>query len=491
MRMNTFSVRSRGVLIAALLGSLLLLTISSSLAAAAVNPPAVQPDSNRGALRAFENAFTSIAEQVEPSVVYVESERTITRPVYDPFDDSFGWPFPSPMPRERRQQQTQKSAASGVIVRSDGYIITNDHVVGGADNVSVTLSNKRVYKGTVLRDQRTDLALVKINATGLKAVRLGDSDKMKPGQWAIAIGNPFGAALSNTLTVGVVSAVTRGFQVPDPDSPNGFRTYPDAIQTDAAINKGNSGGPLVNIDGEVIGINAVIMSPSGGNIGFGFAVPSNTVKYVMDQLIAKGKVVRGMLGVGPRDLTADDAERYGVDAGALIESVEKDSPAEKAKVQVEDVVVEFAGKKVDSAATFRRVVAMTSPGTNTTMIVIRDKKRVSLKVTLGTASDEEAQTPEERKSNTGLSVKELTADLVEHLKVPADTKGVVVDEVESGSPADNAEIQAGDVIMKIGNRRITTIEEFNSAVAGLKPGDSVVVVIQRGQSSRIRTLRLE
>ena len=336
------------IVLAVALGASLATNLSGRDAAYATDQKTVTQQ-QRAALYELQNAFTSLVDEVLPSVVSIESKWTNgSRAVPREFEDFFKeFPFPFPFPQPKQpdtpdQQPSLTSYGSGVIVRSDGYILTNDHVVGGADKVTVKLKDGREFQGIVSRDPRSDLALVKIDARNLPAAKLGDSSKVKAGSWAIAVGSPF--ELDQTVTVGVVSAIGRQGVASDGDE---TRFYPNLIQTDASINPGNSGGPLINIDGEVIGINTLIRASfDRGNIGIGFAIPVNTAKFVLDQLIEHGKVTRGYLGIKPTDVTPKGAERYGTKEGSLVQSVEVSSPADKAGVQVEDVIVEFDGKKM-------------------------------------------------------------------------------------------------------------------------------------------------
>ena len=438
---------------------------------------------------AVQNAITSVAEDLKPSVVYITAERITKTDGMPDIEDFFrGFPFPFPRGGETRRSV---AAGSGVIVRSDGYILTNDHVISGADRVTVRLSDDREFPGKVLRDPRTDLALVKIDAKNLPAARLGDSEKVKVGQWAIAIGNPFG--LTNTVTCGVVSALTREATVPDPSAPGGARFYPDLIQTDASINAGNSGGPLVNINGEVIGINAVIESPTGTNAGIGFAVPSSTAKDVMEQLIEHGKVVRGYMGLEPKDVSPAAAKTLGTSKGALVNSVEDDSPAGKAGIKPMDVIVEIGGQKIDDALALRRIVAGTKPATKVPVVIIRDGKRQTLQVTIGEAPEELAKSPGEAKSKLGLSVQDLTPELVEQLGLGAGTKGVLVKTVDADGAAARANppLRARDVILKINDQPTKTVAQFEKAAAGLKSGDTALVLLQRGNRTTISELTID
>jgi len=441
----------------------------------------------RSALLSLQNAFTSIAEELKPSVVFITAERTTTTPGMPDLEDFFrGFPFGPDIPLPRGQQRQRSTAAgSGVIVRSDGYILTNDHVVASAEHVTVKLNDGREFSGKVLRDPRTDLALIKIDATGLPAAKLGDSDKVKVGQWAIAIGSPFG--LTNTVTVGVISALTRSAEVADPEAPGGARHYPDLIQTDASINMGNSGGPLVNIDGEVVGINSVIESPTRTNAGVGFAVPANTARYVMDTLIAQGKVTWGYMGLEIRDVSPAAAKTLGIDKGALVNSVEEDKPAAKAGIKPMDVIVEVNGKKVDDSLALRRIVERIKPGTKVPVVLVREGKRQTVQVAVGEAPNATTGTTPEGKTKLGLSVQELTPALAERLGVDSDTAGVFVKSVDPDGAAARARppISAGDLITKINGKPTKNVAQFDKAVAALKPGDTALVLIQRGGRTTI------
>lgn len=450
----------------------------------------------REALISIQNAFTAIAEEIKPAVVFITAERAVTSassPSFEffrgwPFDDLF--PFRSPIPRNQEKLYT-KAAGSGVIIKSDknvSYIVTNDHVVAGADRVTVKLDDDREFVGQVTRDPRTDLAVVKIDVGNLPTAKLADSDAVKVGQWAIAIGSPF--QLTNSLTVGVVSAVMREAVVPDA---SGGRLYPDLIQTDASINPGNSGGPLVNINGEIIGINSMIESPTGANAGIGFAVPSNTVKFVVEQLIDTGKVVRGYLGVGNKDITPAAAKTLGVEKGALVESVAEDSPAEKAGIKPMDVIVEVNGKKIDNALSLRRTIQPIKPGTVVPVVIMRDGKRLTLQIKIAEVPEDATVISSGKPAKLGLSVQELTSDLIKKLGVPEGTKGVMVQSVEAGTPAGRARppIQVGDIIIRINNQRITSVAQFNSVVSKLKSGDTALFVIQRRNTTAISEITLD
>ncbi len=440
------------------------------------------------ALGQLQDGFTAVAEAVEPAVVSISAERTSRASVPDIPDIFRNWPFGDfPFGQPRQAPRTRTVGGSGVIVRSDGYILTNDHVVGGAENVTVTLFDGREFPGKVMRDYATDLAVVKIDADNLPTATLGDSSKVRPGAWAIAIGSPLG--FSNTLTVGVISALEREMSIPDSEGPG--RYYASLIQTDASINPGNSGGPLLNLQGEVIGINVAIASPTGGNIGLGFAIPSNTAKFVLEQLVQYGKVNRGFLGVVPVDVRPAMAASYGVDKGALIRSVTDGTPAAEAGIQVEDVIVEFDGKRIESGLALRDAVARTAPGSKVKVVVVRGGERKTLEVTVGSPpatlpGGEEAPRTEE----LGISVSPLNNNTRSEYGIGQDVRGVVVTSVTPGSNAARAGITRGDVIQRVNGIPTNSVADFNRAVRGLKPGDTARIVIRRGDAQSLVEVRI-
>ncbi|HLK61383.1 MAG TPA: trypsin-like peptidase domain-containing protein [Chthonomonadaceae bacterium] len=355
-------------------------------AGSAPSEPPVQPPAQA---LSTEAAFEQVADKLRPSVVFIQSQQTINAPrVRRSADDGQDFPgFPGAPGGRRpfgRSNPYMEASGSGVIVRSDGYILTNDHVVDGADKVTVTLQDGREFPGEVKRDFKSDLALVKIHANNLPAAELADSDRVKVGQWAIAFGSPFG--LSDTMTVGVVSSLHRE-QVIGGNGPDG-RLYPSLLQTDASINPGNSGGPLVDLYGRVVGINVAIESPSGGNVGIGFAIPANTARYIMNDLITTGKVVRGYLGMAPVTPSYAQKQKYGVQSGALVARVETGSPAASGGLQVEDMIVRYNGKSVTDDAMLREMVARTAPGETAILVVKRNGEEKTLHVAIGSTPDE-------------------------------------------------------------------------------------------------------
>lgn len=450
------------------------------------------------AAEAMESAFVRVAEEVSPAVVTIYARRNVNRPSLR-LEIPEDIPFPFDFRRNNRLPQPEivpiptRGVGSGVIVRSDGYILTNDHVVAGAERVDVVLSDGRRFEGRVMRDYRSDIAVVKINATGLPTARLGDSDTVRVGQWAIALGSPFDK--QNSMTVGVVSALGRRESI---GGGTQNRYYPNLIQTDASINPGNSGGPLLNIRGEIIGINTAIESPTGSFAGIGFAVPINTARFVMEQLITRGKVVRGYFGVMPADVTPEDAQRLKVKQGALITSVTEGSPAAQAGIQVEDVVVEYNGKPVKGEVDFRDMVARTEPGTVVPVKVVRNGRERTLQVKVGEAPDIEAQTrqreqPQEGGRKLGISIERITPDLAERYKLPRSTQGVVITEVVPGSAADDAGLEVGDVILMVDGQRVNSVDDVHRIVAGHRSGDSVIFIVRSnsGGDTVTRRVRVE
>lgn len=439
----------------------------------------------------WRTAFEDVADKVGPSVVYITREQTVE--VTDPFSgfDNFFNPFGFNIPKQQTQKQTQTASGSGIIVRSDGYILTNSHVVADADRVTVKLLDGREFKGKVFLDPRTDLALVKIDAKNLPAAQFADSDKVKVGQWAVAMGAPF--RLRNTMTVGVVSAIRKQVDGSNEKINQDDLPYPEVIQTDASINPGNSGGPLVDLDGKVMGINGAIYSTSGGNVGIGFAIPANTAKYVMAQLIEKGKVVRGYLGVSMKDLTPTLSEKLGVKDGVLVEDVQSDSPAAKGGIKVKDVIISVDSKQTRNAAELRHTVETISPNTTVKVAVVREKAEKTLTVKVGEIPDKlnGTSTSDEDSVKTGLTVQPLTPDVAASIGIDKDIKGVVVRKVEPGTPAERAGFAVKDVITEIDDTPITSVASFAKAVSNLKSGDTSIVVVQRGDRSVIIEMTLD
>lgn len=444
--------------------------------------PAVQPASW---FSAQPESFADLAEKVQSAVVNVSTSKKMAgrrmmpfpnMGPRDPFDDFFEKFFEG-MPRE----QTQKSLGSGFIIDKDGTILTNNHVVSQADEIEVQLSNKKKYKAKIVgTDEKSDIAVIKIKADGdLPTVPLGSSKAMRPGDWVMAIGNPFG--LEHTVTVGVVSAMGRSI---------GGGPYAKFIQTDASINPGNSGGPLFNIKGEVIGINTMIYA---GGQGIGFAIPIDMARNMLPDLVSKGSVSRGWLGVSIQGVTPELAKSFNLqdESGALIAEVSQDSPAASAGLRRGDIVVEFDGKKVEEFSDLPLLVGEAKPNSKVTMKVLRDGKPTELTVVVGKNEGVSASaSPEERESGVtgkpdqmGLTVRVVTAGDTRELDVPADFRGVVVTGVEPDSAAESANVQTGDVILEINSAKVGSLDEYKRAVASVKKGEIVRLLIKRGKAS--------
>jgi len=424
-------------------------------------------------------AFSEIVTAVSPTVVNISTTKVVKRDQGPFFDDPF-YDFFNPFhdfnaPRKWKE----KSLGSGVIVSADGYIITNNHVVDKSDEIKVTLIDRRTFKGAIVgADPKTDVAILKIDADNLLPLTWGDSDKLQVGEFVLAIGSPYG--LNNTVTMGIISAVGRANV--------GIADYEDFIQTDAAINPGNSGGPLVNIRGELIGINTAIFSRTGGYQGIGFAVPSNMVRLIMDQLIQQGKVTRGWVGVTIQELTPELASEFGLKRsnGALVSDIAKDSPAAKAGVLRGDIILEFNGKEVKDVSSLRNMVAQSKSGTEISMKILRSGKEFTVKIIIKELPREVAevtteQIPREAESTilAGLTVMDLSKEIIRQLGFNKGERGVVVVRVEPGSPADEAEIKKGDIIKEIDKREIGNLNDYTRISSNIKRNSSVLLFINR------------
>lgn len=420
-------------------------------------------------LQELENVFVEIADRVKPAVVNISAasaSESIKRP------------------ETPRRPPDSPGSGSGVIIDKKGYIVTNNHVVGDAEKVEVRLSDKRRFTGKVIgKDPDTDLAVIKVESEAdLPVVTLGDSSNLKVGQWVIAVGNPFG--LDRTVTVGVVSALGReNVQL---------SRYEDFIQTDASINPGNSGGPLFNIAGEAIGINTAIINFAQG---IGFAIPSNMVKQVVDQLILKGKVVRGWLGVGIQPVTEDLAIKFGVKEGdgVLVNEVFEGDPADKAGLQPGDIIVKVNGKPVDTPQTLSRLVAGLGPGKKAEVEVMRDGKKKTLTVELAERKEETvvASIPPKPEPLLGLNVQDITPELVERFKLKKEDKGVLITKVDPGSIAESEGLREGDLIREINRERIDNEKDFKASVGKIKKGESVLIRVIRENRAFFVVLKAE
>ncbi len=432
-------------------------------------------------------AMSEVAEAVKPVIVNIStkrSERLSEGPLPPFYDDPLFKRFfgdRNRLPEKQREYKTA-SLGSGVIVSADGHILTNYHVIKDADEIRVLLSDKREFTGKVIgADPKTELAVIKIEAKDLPSIKWGDSDKLKVGEVVLAVGNPFG--LNQTVTMGIVSAVGRANV--------GIADYEDFIQTDAAINPGNSGGALVNAKAELVGINTAILSRTGGFQGIGLAIPSSMAKTVIESLISMGKVIRGWLGVSVQSITPDLARQFNLkeDNGALVSDVVENSPAEEAGIQRGDVIIEFNGKKVDEPYILRNTVANTHPGDIVNITVVRDGKYKELSVTIGELPVEEQTAPAPAYENTlkGVRVQDLNPELYRQLNLPEKIMGVVVTNIDAGSPAET-KLLAGDVILEINRKATSNMDGYKAVVSGIKANDDVLLLVFRKGSSVFITI---
>ena len=452
---------------------------------------------------AAPDGFADLADRLLPAVVNISTTQTVTGrggveipqlPPGSPFEEFFKEFFERNQPQQRRRRAT--SLGSGFIISADGYVVTNNHVIQEADEIAVILQDDTRLEATIVgRDAKTDLAVLRVDPAGLKlpTVTFGDSDVTRVGDWILAIGNPFG--LGGTVTAGIISARGRNINA---------GPYDDFLQTDASINQGNSGGPMFNLDGEVIGINTAIFSRSGGSIGIGFAIPSSMARPVIDQLIRFGEVRRGWLGVHIQAVTDEIAETLGLEkaTGALVASVMKDGPAETAGIQAGDVILEFNGREVPEMRKLPRIVAETDVGKAVGVVVWRDSGRVDLKVEIGALKDAEAQIAsrvtgreggvEKAIEELGLSLAELTTDLRERYKLEENAKGVVVTDVKSDSVSAEKGVRPGDLIVEVSQEEVTTVEAVAAQItAAREAGRKSVLLLLEGQGGlRFVALRI-
>jgi serine protease Do len=440
--------------------------------------------------------FADLAENLSPTVVNVYTTQKVEvsssphqfffpdqQEIPEPFKRFFGMPNMPEQAPKREMERT--SLGSGVIVSADGYILTNNHVVEDADEISVTLYTFEEYKATIIgRDPKSDLALIKIEPKAdLPFVKFGDSDKLRVGEWVLAIGNPFG--LQKTVTAGIVSAKGRAIN---------NESYGNFIQTDASINPGNSGGPLFNLQGEMVGVNTAIFSRSGGNIGIGFAIPVNMAKNVLVQLKEHGKVTRGWLGVMIQQVTPDLAENFGLERpiGALIGQVVPGSPAEKAGLKPGDVIIAYNGKEVSQMSMLPAMVANTDVGEKANLVLIRDGKKQNVTVEIGKMEEEEplvagAETGTSKK--LGMAVQELTPKIAESLGIE-ETGGVIVTDINPGSAAAEAGILRGDIILEINREKVENIAQYKKIMKAAQEKKSMLLLVKRDQHTRFVVIDL-
>jgi serine protease Do len=441
--------------------------------------------------------FTDVAKAVTPAVVNITTvigEKIAGRDgegeLRDRMEEFFGGPNGPSGPKFRGPQGPMDprgprgfrggGQGSGVIVSPEGYVLTNNHVIDGAREVTVTLPDKREFQGKIVgTDPKTDLAVVKIDGKSLPTIPWGDASKLQVGEYVLAVGNPFG--LNSTVTLGIVSALGRGRM--------GITQYEDFIQTDAAINPGNSGGALVNTRGELVGINTAIFSQSGGYQGVGFAVPTSMGQPIYESLLKHGKVVRGYLGVGIQDLNQDLAKSFRLKdgKGALVTDVKEDSPADHAGLQQGDVITSYQGSPVEDAVALQRMVTKTTVGSKVPMTVMRDGREKDLAVTIGEQAGEskiaKAEGDDKEYAFAGVAVQDLDRDTAKELGMKGKTQGVVVTSVEPDSGADKAGLMPGDVIREINRQPVKSVKEFEKISSAVKKGENVLMLINRRGAS--------
>ncbi|HWX78165.1 MAG TPA: DegQ family serine endoprotease [Candidatus Acidoferrales bacterium] len=432
-------------------------------------------------LAALENrppSFAAIAKRTTPVVVniFTTSQRSGRPGSNDPLEEFFSRFFGDTQPRENGP----RSLGSGILISKDGEVLTNYHVVRNAETIKVKLADQTEYEARLIgKDDRTDLALVKIRRSGgdMPFARLGSSSQLEVGDWVMAIGNPFG--LEHTVTAGIVSAKGRVI---------GAGPYDNFIQTDASINPGNSGGPLINALGEVVGVNSAIFSQGGGNIGIGFAIPIDLAKKIADQLRKNGRVVRGWLGIRAQDVSPQLASslnliRPAVDM-AVVTEVAENSPAAEAGVKAGDVILEFNGKPVPKSHEFPSVIADTPPGQKVSLKIIHEKKEQTIAVKIGELPEENdaSQKLESRDPEIGVRVQRITPEAARRLGMSS-TKGVLVMEVQPGSPAEQIGVEPADVIREVNQRPVNNVSDFERAVRQGRRGDRILLLVQRGDNT--------
>ena len=490
--MRTSMSVTRGLSIAMLGIASLFVSMAAVAQAPAVAPPPPAPTMPAVMLP----DFADLVDRVGPAVVNIRTTQKIVPGQRDAQIDEemqeffrrfFGMPLP-PMPQPDRrgqrpapapEQEVPRGVGSGFIISGDGFILTNAHVIEGADEVYVRLTDKREFKAKVIgTDRRTDVALVKIEGNSLPKLTIGDSSRIRVGEWVIAIGSPFG--LDNTVTAGIVSANARD-----------TGDYLPLIQTDVAVNPGNSGGPLINMRGEVVGINSQIYSRSGGYMGISFAVPIDEAMRIAEQLKTSGKVTRGRIGVQIGEVTKEVAESLGLPRahGALVQRIEPGAPADKAGMEAGDIILRFNGTTIEKSTDLPRLVGRTAPGTRASVTVWRRGVTRDLNITVAEMEPEEIPVPEEKKPQSKTNALGLAVtDLPESQKKEMGLNSGVVVEVADGVAA-RAGLRAGDIILRLNNTDITSAQQFNTLVSRLERGRPAVLLVRRGDTSQFVPLR--
>ena len=463
-----------------------LLSVSFSFSTVACKGKAETPAVNytRVPDGAPQNSYADVVARVAPAVVTIHANKRVRQPQQFPFfDDPFGFGNRNREQQQQPREQLERALGSGVIVSADGYIMTNHHVVDGAEEIQIDLTDGRTVAAKLVgSDPPSDLAVLKITQTGLPFLTPGDSDKVRVGDVALAIGNPLN--VGQTVTMGIISAKGRSTGL-------GSGAFEDFLQTDAPINQGNSGGALVNTNGDLIGINSQILGGmTGGNIGIGFAIPSNMVKTVMDQLIKSGKVRRGQLGIVVRRVDSDMAESLGMSEtkGIIVNSVSPGSAAERAGIRQGDVIIALDGSTVNEVNAFRNRIASSGPGAQVTLTILRDNREQKITATTGEFKPEGEKSDEGQprpgatgQGKLGLSVVPLTPEIASELNVPAGTKGVVIDSVDPAGPAASTGLARRDVVQEVNRQAINSAEDLRAAIDRNGNRPALLLINRRGQ----------
>lgn len=438
-------------------------------------------------LEQTSKAFTEISKKATPSVVFIKAQYDEPQDSENPFDyfndEFFKHFFGAPKRGFRQQPSPQISGGSGFIVSSDGNILTNNHVIKDANKITVVLNNGKEYVAKLVgSDPRTDLAIIKIDAKNLPFLTFGNSDKLEIGEWVIAIGSPF--ALQSSLTVGVISAKNRqNLRITD---------FEDFLQTDAAINPGNSGGPLLNIKSEVIGVNTAIVSQSGGYMGIGFAIPSSMAKHIVNQIIDSGSVKRGFLGVYYQEIDKEMAEAFNLEKseGVIISEVIKDSPAEKAGLKQGDIIIEYNNTPVKTLSSFRNDVALLEPGAPLTLKVLRNNKKETIKIILGTYPEESTLVQTNQIGIDVAELKDVSAEVLNRWGHSAAQEGLIITSIKRGSPAEKAGLKPGMLLMQINQKKIKTLKDFQESLKNIDKKQHMLLLIRYQNVTRFVTLKL-